>query len=66
MSETTPGPLTLALDIGGTGLKAGRLDPRGVMQGERLRVRTPHPSPPDAVLAVLIELANAWSIEIDE
>ena len=40
MSDAPPepaGPVTLALDIGGTGLKAGRLDREGAMLGERWR-----------------------------
>ena len=60
--DTTPGPqgpLTLALDIGGTGLKAGLLDAGGTMVGQRVRVETPHPSPPDAVVPALVGLAHA-------
>ncbi|MBV8912191.1 MAG: ROK family protein, partial [Acetobacteraceae bacterium] len=58
MSETTDGPITLALDIGGTGLKAGRLDAQGNLIGERLRVSTPHPSPPTAVVPALVGMGN--------
>ena len=57
MSET-PGPITLTLDIGGTGLKAGRLDQEGVMIGERVRVPTPHPSPPADVVPILTGMAG--------
>ncbi len=52
------GPLTLAIDIGGTNLKAGLLDPHGAMIGERARVSTPHPSPPPVVLPALVGLAH--------
>ncbi|HET7882440.1 MAG TPA: ROK family protein [Acetobacteraceae bacterium] len=52
------GPLTLALDIGGTGLKAGVLSPGGVMTAGPAHVETPHPSTPDAVIAALVELAR--------
>lgn len=52
-----PGPLTLTLDIGGTGLKAGVLDATGAMIGRRSRVPTPHPSPPSVILPALIGLA---------
>lgn len=52
------GPLTLALDIGGTGLKAGLLDADGAMIGKRARVETPHPSPPDVVVPALVGLAH--------
>lgn len=53
------GPLTLTLDIGGTNLKAGVLDPRGVMLGERAKVPTPDPSPPAVVVPALVGLAHA-------
>lgn len=58
MSGHTQGPLTLALDIGGSNLKAGLLDPRGVMIGGRARVPTPDPSPPAAVVPLLVSLAQ--------
>ena len=57
MSEQD-GPLTLTLDIGGTNLKAGVLDPRGVMVGERAKVATPDPSPPAVVVPALVGLAH--------
>lgn len=46
-------PVTLAIDIGGTGLKAMLLDPKGKPIGERLRVPTPVPAKPPAVLDAL-------------
>ena len=55
---TPPGPLTLSLDIGGTGIKAGLLDAHGGMIGARLRVRTPQPASPDAVVPVLAGMAG--------
>lgn len=51
------GPRTLAIDVGGTRLKAGLLGPEGALIGERARVDTPHPSPPDAVVPLLVKLA---------
>jgi polyphosphate glucokinase len=48
----------LSFDIGGTGLKASIVDGKGKMLAERVRVRTPHPSPPDAVLKALVGLAK--------
>lgn len=57
-AEPAPGQVTLAIDIGGTGLKAGLLDGAGQLIGERARVATPHPSTPDAVVPLLIELAK--------
>ena len=50
------GPVTLGIDIGGSGLKVGRLDPAGHLLGERARVRTPHPSRPGPVVEALVEL----------
>ncbi len=60
-TPATPGPadpLTLALDIGGTGLKAGLLDAHGAMVGERHRIKTPHPAGPDALVPALLGLAG--------
>jgi len=51
--------VTLALDIGGTGLKAGRLDAEGAIMGERMRVATPHPSPPAVIVTALVGMAEA-------
>jgi polyphosphate glucokinase len=47
---------TLAIDIGGTGLKALVLGPDGKPLTERVRVPTPHPATPDALLPALYEL----------
>jgi len=58
MTEQPPDPLTLTLDIGGTGLKAGVLDPKGAMVGDRHRVKTPHPAGPSVVLPALLGLAG--------
>jgi len=46
----------LSIDIGGTGLKAAILDSEGEMLTERLRVETPHPCQPEALLNALTEL----------
>jgi polyphosphate glucokinase len=50
------GPITLAIDIGGTGLKMQALSPEGRPISERLRVPTPEPATTDAVLTGLDEL----------
>lgn len=47
---------TLAIDIGGTGLKAILLDARGTPLTDRARVPTPHPATPKAVLAEIVKL----------
>jgi polyphosphate glucokinase len=46
-------PKTLAIDIGGTGLKASVLDGEGSMLTERLRVATPPQCPPDLMVQTL-------------
>ena len=51
-------PRTLAIDIGGTRLKAGILDVDGTMVAGPDRVDTPHPSGPDIVLTKLAELVR--------
>ncbi len=56
--EAGSAPITLALDIGGTNLKAGLLDRDGGTVGERGKVATMHPSPPDRVVPALVELAG--------
>ena len=60
-STTSPSPNgpsahTLAIDIGGTGLKASILDDDGNMMIDRVRVDTPHPSPPNVLLEALVKL----------
>ena len=55
-SPSTAGPVTMSIDIGGSGLKAMLLDPAGRPVSERQRVLTPVVPTPDAVLAGLDEL----------
>jgi len=50
------GPLTLAIDIGGTGIKALVLDRAGRPLTERQRVETPRPATPRAILAAVRKL----------
>ena len=47
---------TLAVDIGGTHLKAGILDGDGMIVAGPNRVDTPHPSGPDVLIASLLQL----------
>lgn len=49
---------TLAIDVGGTGIKASVLDQSGRMMHEHLRIDTPYPLPPDKLVAVLVDLAR--------
>ncbi|NJM97466.1 MAG: ROK family protein [Phormidesmis sp. RL_2_1] len=49
---------TLTIDIGGSGIKALVLDEQGEPLGERDRIKTPQPATPDAVMAVITQLAS--------
>ena len=49
---------TLAIDIGGTGFKAGILDPLGTMITERVRVETPYPCTPPTLITTLLALVK--------
>lgn len=56
-------PFTLAIDIGGTGLKASVLDSDGTMVADRVRVDTTYPCPPmklvDDLAALVAPLPTA-------
>ena len=56
----TPATLSrfLTIDIGGSGLKAAVVDRKGKMIGDRVRVKTPHPCPPDVLLEHLLKLVE--------
>lgn len=56
----THSPTTLAIDIGGTGLKAAVLDNAGAMRSDRLRVRTPRPAFPEVLVGSLRELVRPF------
>lgn len=62
-SERQPGmgvagaPFTLAVDIGGTNIKASVLDAAGVLAAEQIRSPTPKPATPQAVLDAIAKLA---------
>ena len=49
---------TLAVDIGGTGIKAIVLDEQGSPVTERGRLKTPKPATPKSVLAIIKALAK--------
>ena len=59
VEPSPPGPRTLAIDIGGTRLKAGILDAAGVMVVGPVRVNTPNPRGPADVMACLVDLVSA-------
>lgn len=48
---------TLAIDIGGSGVKLMTLDEAGEPLGDRARLDTPQPATPEAILATIAELA---------
>jgi polyphosphate glucokinase len=49
---------TLCIDIGGTNIKAEIFDAEGGSSGEAMRLPTPRPAVPEAVLAAIEELAH--------
>lgn len=49
---------TLAIDIGGSGLKATVLDRDGSMLVDRLRIETPDPATPEALVDALVALVE--------
>lgn len=51
-------PHTLAIDVGGTGLKASVLDVHGAMVVDRVRVPTTYPLPPTGLVAALADLVK--------
>jgi polyphosphate glucokinase len=46
----------LAIDVGGTGLKAAVIDTKGRFLSQRLRVKTPHPCTPAKMVSLLVDL----------
>jgi polyphosphate glucokinase len=51
----------LSIDIGGTGLKAAIVDGQGNLITQRVRVGTPHPSPPIVIVDALVNLVEQLS-----
>ncbi len=52
-TQWPPDVRTLAVDIGGSGIKASVLDPTGAMTTDRVRVATPYPCPPATLVATI-------------
>jgi len=48
----------LAIDVGGTGLKAAIIDAAGEMKSDRVRVATPHPCTPEQLVDTLAGLVK--------
>src|SRR5260370_23478577 len=55
---TAKPPITLAVDIGGTGIKAAALDQNGKMVSERQKIKTPRNATPKKVIATIAKLAK--------
>lgn len=53
-----PSPHTLAIDVGGGGLKASVLDPKGWLLTDPVRVPTPSPARPSVLVNALTELVR--------
>lgn len=58
MTKSKSTARTLAIDIGGSGIKIMVLDHKGYPLGDRLRVQTPQPPTPEAVLGAIADLAK--------
>ncbi|HUO04459.1 MAG TPA: ROK family protein [Candidatus Binataceae bacterium] len=54
---TTKSIVTLAVDVGGTGIKAAALDESGKMITDRNRIQTPGNAMPKKVVAIIVKLA---------
>ena len=58
-SEMAHGRIAIGVDVGGSGIKAAVVDiEAGRLRSERIRVPTPMPSPPDAVLASIVRVVK--------
>lgn len=62
MPASSPGPHTLAIDVGGTGLKASVLDDTGEMLVKRIRMATPHPCTPDVMISAIVDLTKTLPV----
>ena len=58
VTGTPTPPLTLAIDVGGTGLKASVLDTSDRLVADRVTVATPYPLPPDRFVSTLADLVK--------
>lgn len=59
VAKAAPGPKTLCVDIGGTGVKVIVLDAAGAPLCERQRVPTPRPATPASVMGAIRKLVAA-------
>ncbi|MEM8828593.1 MAG: ROK family protein [Cyanobacteria bacterium P01_G01_bin.19] len=59
MNESNQSLRTLAVDIGGSGIKVLVLDTEGNPLSDRQRLKTPHPAKPEEVIDTILTLAKA-------
>jgi len=57
-ASKAPGAITLAVDIGGTGIKTMLLDNEGRPLTDRMRAETPDPATPTAICDIIVEFAQ--------
>ena len=50
--------MTLAVDIGGSGIKASVVNAQAVMVSDRVRVDTPYPCPPELLVSTIADLVR--------
>ncbi len=63
MNQSEPSILTLAVDIGGSGIKVIVLDDLGSPVSDRSRLKTPQPATPEAVIETIVTLAKAETFD---
>jgi polyphosphate glucokinase len=56
VDESSEHPYTLAIDVGGTGLKASVLSKSGTMMADRVKTETKYPLPPDGDTGLIAAL----------
>lgn len=62
---TNTRPWTLAVDCGGTAIKATVLDASGAQLCDRVRIRTPYPLPPELLLESVSDLGAETGLRYD-
>lgn len=59
--------LAIGVDVGGTGIKAAAVDlATGALASERIRILTPMPSTPEAVIAVIARVVKRISLQVKD
>ncbi|MCC0179786.1 ROK family protein [Waterburya agarophytonicola K14] len=63
MNQSQKSLRTLAVDIGGSGIKAMVLDTEGNPLSDRERLKTPHPAKPEEVIDTILTLAKSQEFD---